>query len=774
MRAPFSKKLTLAIGIMFLAIIVGTSAISAADIEDSGGEINDSAISPWASWHDSDSADILRNQMTAKYKSLNLAKAEEIVTYEGSTLWSRTNDLTVNGDILYVYNLNGLQVFDITNPNAPELLKSIYLGYGDEYTTIFLDGNYLYVPRFENIYIFDVSDPVNPSQVGLITLSGSIMKIHVENDRLYAGILRYHGEWDRQPALYIYDVSDPSNPSSVGKYEPPNTYMDARMFTVTENYIYAINHWEGNMEVISIADETRPERVGNYSFYYPRNITHYNNFLYVSDYNTLKVYDISTPESPTEVATYATSTIYGLETTAGGRLYFSYHDPYDNGYINIYDIQPDGTLDSIGTYSSRAVWYALEVVNNTLYLPEKWQGFAIVNVLYPESPYAIGFYSSMSSSLYDLAIKDDYVYLSNYMSYVGGPEYNGLYTVDISDRQNPFPTDYDETSGNPRSVCVTDTLVILSDCPPSRIYRLTDPSNPVYISEYAPKGGGTKGSLARDTILFVPTYPGPHIVNIANPLNPVQISAIDTLEARETHALMLMGNLLYIGCSDWDFHGHNRQFLRTVDISDLANPILLDELFLDSADVHGNEMCRRGSYIYLAAANKGLKIIDISNPAKPDIANQYIPAGGDFFRDVDTKRNYIFVNGRYSLQIFDVTDPLDPNLVQFVPLPDFPERMKIEGDYLYIANLTGLLIFKLNFPPAACGDANADGTVNISDAVYIINYIFAGGLAPDPMEAADVNCDETVNVSDAVWIINYIFVGGKAPCDIDGDGIGDC
>lgn len=29
-----------------------------------------------------------------------------------------------------------------------------------------------------------------------------------------------------------------------------------------------------------------------------------------------------------------------------------------------------------------------------------------------------------------------------------------------------------------------------------------------------------------------------------------------------------------------------------------------------------------------------------------------------------------------------------------------------------------------------CGDANGDGTVNISDAVYLIAYIFAGGQPP--------------------------------------------
>jgi uncharacterized protein (TIGR02145 family) len=62
-----------------------------------------------------------------------------------------------------------------------------------------------------------------------------------------------------------------------------------------------------------------------------------------------------------------------------------------------------------------------------------------------------------------------------------------------------------------------------------------------------------------------------------------------------------------------------------------------------------------------------------------------------------------------------------------------------------------------------CSDANGDGTVNISDAVYLITYIFAGGMEPQPLVAGDVNYDGAVNISDAVYMIAYIFASGPAP-----------
>ncbi len=63
-----------------------------------------------------------------------------------------------------------------------------------------------------------------------------------------------------------------------------------------------------------------------------------------------------------------------------------------------------------------------------------------------------------------------------------------------------------------------------------------------------------------------------------------------------------------------------------------------------------------------------------------------------------------------------------------------------------------------------CGDSNGDDQANVADAVFLINYIFKGGAAPDPEESGDANCDLNVNVGDAVYQINYVFSGGPEPC----------
>jgi subtilisin family serine protease len=61
------------------------------------------------------------------------------------------------------------------------------------------------------------------------------------------------------------------------------------------------------------------------------------------------------------------------------------------------------------------------------------------------------------------------------------------------------------------------------------------------------------------------------------------------------------------------------------------------------------------------------------------------------------------------------------------------------------------------------GDANGDEIVDVADAVYLLNYLYKGGSAPDPMGAGDPNADCIIDVSDAIYLLNYLYKGGPSP-----------
>jgi hypothetical protein len=61
------------------------------------------------------------------------------------------------------------------------------------------------------------------------------------------------------------------------------------------------------------------------------------------------------------------------------------------------------------------------------------------------------------------------------------------------------------------------------------------------------------------------------------------------------------------------------------------------------------------------------------------------------------------------------------------------------------------------------GDVNLDGQLSVADVVYLVNYLFKGGPAPQLFIVADVNRDGKLTVADVIYLINYLFKGGPAP-----------
>lgn len=88
----------------------------------------------------------------------------------------------------------------------------------------------------------------------------------------------------------------------------------------------------------------------------------------------------------------------------------------------------------------------------------------------------------------------------------------------------------------------------------------------------------------------------------------------------------------------------------------------------------------------------------------------------------------------------------------------------VDSTYHCVLDPALVLLIDGNVEPYVCdctpGDANADAIVNITDAVCMIQHIFAGGPPPDPYPicSGDVNCDCVFNITDAVTMVRIIFL----------------
>ncbi len=72
------------------------------------------------------------------------------------------------------------------------------------------------------------------------------------------------------------------------------------------------------------------------------------------------------------------------------------------------------------------------------------------------------------------------------------------------------------------------------------------------------------------------------------------------------------------------------------------------------------------------------------------------------------------------------------------------------------------------FPTYVFGDGTGDSVVDVADVVFLINYLYRGGNAPNPYGRGDCNRDCQVDVADVVYLINFLYRAGAAPlkgCD---------
>lgn len=104
-----------------------------------------------------------------------------------------------------------------------------------------------------------------------------------------------------------------------------------------------------------------------------------------------------------------------------------------------------------------------------------------------------------------------------------------------------------------------------------------------------------------------------------------------------------------------------------------------------------------------------------------------------------------------------------PNVIQFLVtnggLLDNPGGLMVDA----------VLLPTLPGPPPGRrfvrGDGNGDGLINLTDAVFILNYLFSGGPAPPCLDAADVD-DTGVDqptITDPIRVLGWLFLGGAGP-----------
>lgn len=155
--------------------------------------------------------------------------------------------------------------------------------------------------------------------------------------------------------------------------------------------------------------------------------------------------------------------------------------------------------------------------------------------------------------------------------------------------------------------------------------------------------------------------------------------------------VFISGNYAYLADADYG--------LKIMDISDPASPELLS-----SSEDWTHSVVVVGNYAYLSASEYSesftgvLKVVDISDPAAPVLVGScdMTENGGD----IAVSGNYAYVSaGNYGMDIFDISDPATPSLLLNLPVVNSTTTtVTVSGDYVYLGDNGTLRIFDISDP----------------------------------------------------------------------------
>ncbi|MFH1701234.1 MAG: hypothetical protein ABIE07_11675 [Candidatus Zixiibacteriota bacterium] len=382
--------------------------------------------------------------------------------------------------------------------------------------------------------------------------------------------------------------------------------------------------------------------------------------------------------------------------------------------------------------------------------------------------------------------------------------FDGLYSYNVSDPSNPvlltqeFPILFES------DLKIANDLLLASSGK-NEIYDISDPVNITLISEIKTGENNYDVTVSGNYAYIAQEYSGMTIVDITNPLSPQIVSNYSIIG--RAHEVKIIDNLAYLTSSSG---------LDIIDISDPMNPLKVGQ-YIDSDTTSSEEFTIINDIAYITAFPYCMDIVDVSNPAAPNLIASYTPSGvtrwdtkienvnafGNFayvsswqtyeiyivdisnpaepvevgiYSDLQMPCKTSFIDG-YALAsggietvVLDISDPANPTTItrfqdhsQYEPAiyndflifpgdmnssivtvyniqdiakpyfvgefstPGISNSIVPFGEYVIVADSYALLVMSLSLPTYLSGDANNDRSVNLGDAVYLINTVFKQG-----------------------------------------------
>jgi len=523
------------------------------------------------------------------------------------------NIRAAKGSFLYADDYeNNLYILDIKNPSSPVII-SVFKDINFHIRGIKVKGNYIYIETYKNLKIIDISDPKSPKLQSSLTLTeadSSYYNTHIEISNSYYYSIRNN-------KLIIIDIHDKNSPKLINEFKVKGIEPN---FAIKNNFLYLPSITLKILNITNPKNIIIEKEIKNINIKKAHIV---NNYLYLSGFNSISVFDITIPTSP--ILKTLLGTLDKLKDIKIKPL-LAYVEDY---YGNIQKI-------NIANFSNLSLEYE-QITGEILDLDnvEIIENYAYIKDIYSSQ-------HKRTMEIYDI-------------SKISEPIYKGkikLPVIDYIKIVNSYMYVIDEDKG----------FVIID---------ISDLSSPIQKGQIDIEGGIDDIEIIGSYAYVVNSENGLTIIDISNVSAPKKISSIKTNYAI---GLDVKGKYVYIA--------DGQTGLNIIDISDINNPILKSKEKNVGASYDVKIV---GKYAYMAGGNNGFRILDITNHSKPKVKISTSITGSKInIRDnylYLSKSKGFYLDDNSGFKIIDISTPLQPKLLYSNALVD---KVFLSKEHLYL------------------------------------------------------------------------------------------
>ncbi|MDH4032890.1 MAG: T9SS type A sorting domain-containing protein [candidate division Zixibacteria bacterium] len=603
--------------------------------------------------------------------------------YAGSTAWSHFSDMIVDGHLLYAAMVFGVKILDLSNPEKPSLVSQVYMN-GSLTYSLALQKPYLYGRTVDGLSVFDVTEPAAPELLGRLDHSCDEGGMAVAGDYAYLScgtrlvtvdisiptypvitsdmILPRNGGDARfyvadtlmylaAQRFFVVSIADPAHPEVVSTIGWPDIDC-AKDLAVVDSLVFIANHPCGEppgrskFNIVNVANPLLPEIIATHEIgagvYHMARSS--QNVFVSCGMTGIVSFDVTDPTSPVIAGCYMGPGIAGPIVMCGDHLIVSDDmpawtqspgricDPDSTskadsltrpGDLQIVNVSDPPSLTLIGRVPTGALHRYLAVSDSHVYVSELSGDIVVVDNSNSDTVTR-----KRSIELPQLAgkqcVSGDYLYVPL------GPR--GLHIMDVSNLDSVVTVGEVVTQSSAGAVDVQGNYAYVTESQYGlEIVEITDPNAPHVVGSIFLEGGLIMDVAVHGSHAYVAASDRMLVVDVANAASP---SVIGVFMGSYILNLAVQDTLVYAG-------GGAR--LHAISVSDPMNPVGVSEW--NGAEIR--DVATNGDYLYTASAEAGALIFDVSDPGQIVLASQiHTPL---FAVAVCATHEYVWVGDTYGI-----------------------------------------------------------------------------------------------------------------------------